>query len=255
MKHRSFARSAGWLATAGLVGVALVTPASTLATQPGGNSGGDHKVTICHATNSDTNQYVVITVDIASSGYVNHGHSDHTGPIWDATLKDRHLSWGDIIPSYTYNDFTYPGRNNSSWGLQILANGCVIPTPTTTPTDQPTTTPTDAPTQQPEVTPTPTDQPTTTPTDAPTQQPEVTPTPTATPTGGVEGATSMPKSTPIGGVKGATGAPELTPPSTDTIGSATPSKTGSSWQLLLLGMAGILATLLLMTPVASRRRS
>ena len=235
MKHLTIARSAGWLAAAGLIGVALITPATTLATQPAP----DHKVTICHATNSDTNPYVEITVDIASTGYVEHGHSDHTGPIWDATLKARHISWGDIIPSYTYNDFTYAGLNNTGLGLQILANGCAMPTPTGQPTEAPTDQPTTAPTDQP--TTAPTDQPTTAPTDQPTTAP-------------IDQPTTAPTATPGGTVEAATGAPELTPPPTDTFSPAASTTSGNGMRLLLLAVAGLLAAALILTPAAAKQR-
>lgn len=69
----------------------------------------DHKVTICHATGSQTNPYVVINVDIASSGYLKAGHDLHDD---------------DIIPPYTYGTFSYPGKNWTASGQTILANGC-----------------------------------------------------------------------------------------------------------------------------------
>jgi hypothetical protein len=94
----------------------------------------DHKVTICHRTGSaaggNTHMgYSIITVDIASSGYVMGGHADHeqvgNGP------------GGDIIPAYDYTRadgtvFHYPGKNldtsiGGSTGAEILANGCKLP--------------------------------------------------------------------------------------------------------------------------------
>ena len=61
------ARSAAALAAAGALvmssGLVLMAGAtSAQATQPNP----DHKVWICHATDSDTNPYVVIHVDVAS---------------------------------------------------------------------------------------------------------------------------------------------------------------------------------------------
>jgi hypothetical protein len=92
----------------------------------------DHKVTICHATNSVTNPYVEITVDIASSGYLRAGHADHTGPVPTspddlATFKADGVHWGDVIPAYTYGDFSYPGLNTSDAGLALLESGCLVP--------------------------------------------------------------------------------------------------------------------------------
>ena len=117
-----------------------------------------HKVTICHATASESNPYVKINVDIASSGYVKSGHNDH----------DK-----DIIPPYTYGDFSFPGKN---WPSPIYDNGCKVvessPTPSATET---TASPT--PTQTSE-SPTPTPTPTVTPTVSPTPTVEPTPSPT-----------------------------------------------------------------------------
>lgn len=112
----------------------MATPAQATKPAP------EHKVTICHATASETNPYVQITVDIASSGYLKAGHSSHEG---------------DIIPPYTYEDFSFAGQGDQS----ILANGCEVPgEPTETP--PPTTPP---PTEPPPTNPPPTEPPTTKP--------------------------------------------------------------------------------------------
>ena len=197
-----------------IVGAAIAAPSAALATKPAP----DHKVTICHRTNSDTNPYVVITVDIASAGHLKHGHdTEHEGPIWNPTLKDQHIEWGDIIPPYQYLDFSYPGQNWDAEGQAIYANGCETPDP--------------GPTPEPEVTPTP--EPTATP------EPEVTPTPDpeATPT-----------AAPTGTVEVETGRPDVTPPSTDTIEAQGPSGTNSTPILLFLGALVALAALV--TPSA-----
>jgi hypothetical protein len=92
--------------------------------------------------------------------------------------------------------------------------------------------------------------PTPTPTVAPTPTPTVAPTPT--PTGGVEASTSTaPTATPTGGVEGATGTPATTLPPTDTVGNSSPTSGG--WRILLVGLAGLLAVVLLLSP--SRRRN
>ncbi len=66
--------------------------------------------------------------------------------------------------------------------------------------------------------------------------------------------TPSPTATPIGSVLGETGTPEITPPPTDTLTPAT-SAPNDSWRLVLIGMAGILAAMLLLTPVPATRRS
>jgi hypothetical protein len=126
------ARRAGisLIATAVVAGTMLMAGAVPASATPPP----DHKVTICHATNSVTNPYVVITVDIASSGYVKAGHDGHTGDIPTSiadvqTMKDNHEAWGDVIPAYHYDptNFDYPGLNWTQAGMDLLANGCAIP--------------------------------------------------------------------------------------------------------------------------------
>jgi hypothetical protein len=114
------------------LGAALAVPSAALATQPAP----DHKVTICHRTNSNTNPYVEETVDIASSGHLKGGHdTEHEGPIWNPTLKGDKIEWGDIIPPYTYGEFSYPGQNMAAGG-DILEAGCAVETPSE-PADDP----------------------------------------------------------------------------------------------------------------------
>jgi ABC-type sugar transport system substrate-binding protein len=56
-----------------LVGIMTVLPGFATATP--GDESGNHKVTICHVTNSPTNPYVIITVDVAA--FDGHDKSDH----------------------------------------------------------------------------------------------------------------------------------------------------------------------------------
>ena len=148
----------GWFLI--LLGGWLLTADYTQATQPAP----DHRVTICHRTNSDTNPYVQITVDYAAvDGVGGSDHSRHTGPVWNPTLKDQHVKWGDIIPPV---EGVTPGLNWTDEGRRFYDNGCTS-TPTSTPTDSPpaSTEPT----------------PTATATEVPSGEPSATPTITATP--------------------------------------------------------------------------
>jgi len=79
--------------------------------------------------------------------------------------------------------------------------------------------------------------------------PPLTPTPAPTP---APTPTAAPTPTPTGSVEAVTAKPQITPPPTDTFGS-TGQPSGDSWRLALLAIAGLLAILLLLTPVATVR--
>lgn len=103
-----------------LASVVLVVGVATSATATNTDPNEGHKVTICHRTGSATggnqhNGYDIITVDIASSGYVQGGHTNHeqvgNGP------------GGDVIPAYDawakdgkeWVEFHFPGKNLGDW--------------------------------------------------------------------------------------------------------------------------------------------
>ena len=86
------------------------------------------KITICHATDSNANPYVINEPD--ETGDVS-GHASHTGPVWDSTLKGQHIQWGDIIPPFVNGDVTFPGLNWDAIGQAIWNNNCKIPPPPT----------------------------------------------------------------------------------------------------------------------------
>ena len=90
----------------------------------------DHQITICHATSSYTNPYVVITVDVASTQLA--GHEGHDGPVFFTAIA-KHTDWGDIIPP-TSNGGTIAvtPKNWSAQGQSIWANGCGATGPVTT---------------------------------------------------------------------------------------------------------------------------
>lgn len=86
-----------------------VPPAGASNQGVGDEEAGERKVTICHATGSDSNPYVLITV--ATSAVLN-GHADH---------QDVE----DIIPSFTYTDGSGATRTFAAQGDQsILAAQC-----------------------------------------------------------------------------------------------------------------------------------
>lgn len=97
-----------------------------------------HKVTLCHATDSNTNPYVSITVD--DDAVFKQGHDGHDGPVWNASLKASHTKWGDIIPAFNYEVVEnhvvvtkhYDGKNLPA-GQSILDAGCSVTPETVTP--------------------------------------------------------------------------------------------------------------------------
>jgi hypothetical protein len=99
----------------------------------------NERVTLCHATASQTNPYNLITVDenaIANVILGMNGHATHTGGIFPEP------GWGDIIPAFDIPPNSFGGLNNTAEGLAILENGCEPVTPPTTgpPTTGPPTT-------------------------------------------------------------------------------------------------------------------
>jgi len=91
------------------------------------------KVTICHRTNSVSNPYNKITVNLRAVD--GDGHSDHQGHreggIFDPTLNypSNRKDWGDIIPPFDKNgdpitDPSFPGSLNwTPRGQAVFANG------------------------------------------------------------------------------------------------------------------------------------
>lgn len=94
----------------------------------------DAKVTLCHATDSQANPYVAITVstsavDEKNNKYLN-GHGDHAGGVWYQGIAAH--SWGDIIPAFTSAKGTvYAGQSMNEAGKSILDNGCKVKATTT----------------------------------------------------------------------------------------------------------------------------
>jgi hypothetical protein len=91
------------------------------------------RVTICHATASETNPYVVETVDKNSIVFGDDGHGNSG------------VNIGDIIPPFDYGDgLHYDGHNWDATGQAIFNNDCnlpVTPPPCTDDCPPPTTTP------------------------------------------------------------------------------------------------------------------
>ncbi len=75
----------------------LAVTQTALATKPGTVPGAidGHKITICHATNSATNPYVVITIDVAAwnpGDDLGHSPENHV----NSKTGDRDKVWNEI---------------------------------------------------------------------------------------------------------------------------------------------------------------
>lgn len=270
MQHVTTARLAGIVASGSLAMAAIVAPSAALATQPGSAA---HKVTICHATNSDANPYVMETVDVASSGSLKGGHSDHTGPIWSEGLKADHIAWGDIIPAYTDNGVVFAGQNLADGGRELLDNECMFPalvveTTTETSTADQTTTAdqtssetTSAETTVAETTDATTSDTTETTSETTSDTTTQTTSDTIDTTDDGEVAvddgfvTPDPSGTPVGEVRGVTGRPDMTPPPTDTIAAPAGIAANGGFQAILLVLAGLSTLVLVLGRVPAARRS
>jgi hypothetical protein len=139
-------------------------------------------------------------------------------------------------------------QKSDNFKVGATASPIVTEAPTPSPTVPPTTPPTNPPTTPP------TNPPTTPPTNPPTTPPTVPPTtpPTVPPTAP---PTAAPTATPTQVVLAETGVPTVTLPPTDGL-SGTSGMSGDGWRILLIVAAGLLATVLVLTPsrTAGRRR-
>lgn len=118
-----------------LVGVQLLSPFAILVPKVAAAS--NDKITICHATDSNTNPYVRETVNVDSTGGGKDkgvaDHLAHTGPVWDPTLKSAGTAWGDIIPPVPGTDpvkslnWTNQDGTANTDGQAIWTYNCNIP--------------------------------------------------------------------------------------------------------------------------------
>ena len=140
MKNATLVGRLALAAGAGLM-LAGAMSGSASATRPDPGTG-DHKVTICHRTNSETNPYVLIEVDDAAvdgAGGSDHMSHSEDGVVWYPGAKADGVRWTDIIPPV---DGVTPGLGWTTEGQAIWDNGCVYPEveETTTTVEETTTT-------------------------------------------------------------------------------------------------------------------
>jgi len=86
----------------------LALPEGTVVLDGSGN------VPICHASNSNTNPYILNSPSYSATGFTGAvKHAAHDGPVWDETLKAQKIEWGDIIPPISLDGVTlhYAGLN------------------------------------------------------------------------------------------------------------------------------------------------
>lgn len=226
MKTNKF-RTAGWLATAGLVTAALIAPANvgaasvsptfvegnvTVEDCPQGTTG----LYLDEETTSGEAAGVTVTI-VYDSEAKSLDFTAEGGVVVHAFVKGGdNYNWYDYSPDGVTSDTDLVAPDNASNGPAGLSHVvfCVADveeTPTPTPT------------------------------------PEETPTPT--PTGSVDAETGTPD--PTGSVQAETGTPTTTLPPTDTLTAS--AAANDSWRLLLIAMAGILATVLVLTPSKKAR--
>lgn len=79
----------------------------------------NNKITICHATGSNSNPYVTNQPD--KSGDVD-GHDGHNGPIWFSGITTM---WGDIIPPFDYQTTVIVGTHLECTGGGYVLDGNV----------------------------------------------------------------------------------------------------------------------------------
>lgn len=107
--------------------VALVTGAIALSTWGvlAASADATVKVTLCHATDSETNPYVSVTA--AAAGAYNGHYTEHQGDVWFSG-HPKEPKWGDIIPPFVYRGHTYSLNWNAA-GQAIFNAGCMVTAP------------------------------------------------------------------------------------------------------------------------------
>jgi hypothetical protein len=263
-------RSAGWLAAATMLAVAAFAPAAASAAVAS-NTVNSISVPSCF----EGGMSGTLDVTVASSPFeFDLWVTDHVpgdGDWVEIPGSRITLSIDASDASYEFGPLDVSGHRDGVNSYRVESDGsnaksasihpCDDETtpPTNPPTNPPTTPPTNPPTTPPTNPPTtpPTNPPTTPPSNPPSSDPSNPPTnPTEPPAEESQVPTidESPSEAPTGEVKGISGTPKTTLPPTDTMAAAGTSTNGS-WRIVLAGIAGLIASLLLLSQPQRSRRS
>ena len=288
MKLTRMTRTAGWLAVAGLLSAALIAPASAFAqgsspatecegytlyfkiddapsdgVYENGDAGVETNwsgqvITVSNAADGNQ-QFDWAATQVVLKVTVKYGNQHFHGSIAPDGLSGTvdnnnqnaisHVTWcGSPVTTTTTTDTTSTETTDttSTDTTETTDTETTSTTETTDTTSTVTTETTDTETTDTETTDTETTDTVTTTTDT-----------SSTTTSQTTETTQTTETvvTPEGSVEAETGTPDVTPPSTDTGSISGPSSpSGSAWQLLLVAMAGLLATVLLLTPAPEARK-
>lgn len=267
-------RTAGWLATAALLAMAVYAPAASATETAAGECSPD---LFSYSVSAGENPYPMLTVTVQVKAGVTlpEGCSqafslasyDTEGPTWPTSGKQTFLDFDTATISAANPSATLTVAEPACFGQtdfylgSIRYDGIEGPLP-----DYP-----DSPTPYDkisgsgggeacveETSPTPTPPTPTPPTPTPTLPTLTQPTPTpATPTPGGEdlGATNpTPTAPPTGGELGVVATPQITPPSTDVAATAPATSNDGAWRIALAGIAGLMALALSLPTLAMARR-
>lgn len=225
----------------------LLTFAGTAVAGAGGQTTWDHNgypiADGCSKGDVAPGEVLWIFTGESTTGVVLHLN----GQTYDGTQKGGgswHIvsAWFDAAPTGAY--VTWTGDYAPEQGVLTISHGCAGTTTTTTTADSTSTTDT-----------TTADSTTDTTTTADTTTDGTTTADTTTDGTTTDGTTTATTTTgsPTGSVEGVTGKPQITPPATDALRSASRTASGA-WNAVLVLLTVLTFSILVLTPVAKRRR-
>lgn len=92
---------------------------------------GQGNVPICHATNSETNPYILNSPSYSAAGINGVNHEGHAGPVFEPGMKKDGVTWGDIIPPISLDGVTlrFEGMNWTDEARELYEACIGAPTP------------------------------------------------------------------------------------------------------------------------------